>query len=348
VIRACGAAVAIVLIGGAAEVRLPSVARSAKEGRFEFAEPHMGTLVRITLYARDEPEAARASGAAFERIAQLDAALSDYRDDSELTALSRRSGTGPVAVSDDLFRVLQAAQQIAKASDGAFDVTAGPLSVLWRQARRQGRVPDAERLAAARTHVGYDKLTLDATARTATLREAGMQIDLGGIAKGFAADEALKTLRSNGIRRALVAAGGDIAAGAAPPGERGWHVAIGGIEGAAAPGTLLLADRAVSTSGDAEQFVIVGSTRYSHIFDPRTGMALTGRRSVTVIARNGTLSDALATAVSVMGREPGLALIEATPGAAASVIYAAEDGRMQTYRSSRWGLFIRAAERADP
>ena len=326
----------VALVAGPAG-RLPSVARNAKEGRFEFSQRHMGTTVRVVLYASSDDAAAGAATAAFDRIARLDAVLSDYRDDSELSALSRRAGGGPVSVSDDLFRVLEAGQKVARASDGAFDVTVGPLSVLWRQARRQQRLPDPDRLADARARVGYSKLVLDAASRTATLRDPRMQLDLGGIAKGFAADEAMRVLDARGIARALIAAGGDIVVSEAPPGARGWTVSIGTIEGAAAPPALALSRGAVSTSGDAEQFVVVDGTRYSHIFDPRTGAALTGRRSVTVIAPTGTSSDALATAVSVMGREPGLALIEATPGAAAYVTYNTGDGGTQAYRSSRWG-----------
>jgi thiamine biosynthesis lipoprotein len=336
VIRASGAALAIVLVAAGAEVRLPSVARSAKEGRYEFAQPHMGTLFRIVLYAASDADAARASSAAFERIAGLDAALSDYRDDSELTRLSRRAGSGPVPVSEDLFAVLSSAQDVARASAGAFDVTAGPLSVLWRQARRQQQLPGADRLAEARGRVGFARLALDGQARTAALRDSRMQLDLGGIAKGFAADRAATVLAANGVERALIAAGGDIVAAAAPPGESGWRVAMATIDGAPAPPPLRLERAAVSTSGDAEQSVTLNGTRYSHIFDPRSGMALIGRRSVTVVAANGTTSDALATAVSVMDREPGLALIEATPGAAAYVAYADQDGHVKTYRSSRW------------
>jgi thiamine biosynthesis lipoprotein len=334
VIRACGLALAAALVAGAAG-RVPSAAPSATEERFEFSQPHMGTIVRITLYARDEPAAARASAAAFDRIAQLDAALSDYRDDSELTALSRRAGTGPVAVSADLFRVLAAAQTIARASDGAFDVTVGPMSVLWRQARRRRQLPEGDRMAAARAHVGYTKLELDAAARTAALRVEGMQLDLGGIAKGFAAGEAMRVLESNGIARALVAAGGDVVASDAPPGERGWTVAIGTIAGAEPPAPITLSRGAVSTSGDAEQFLEAGGTRYSHIFDPRTGAAVTGRRSVTIRAPDGATSDALATAVSVMGAAAGLALVERTPGAAGFVVEeAGQSSRIHT--SSRW------------
>ena len=304
--------------------------------RFEYSEPHMGTLVRLVLYAPDRDLADGAARAAFGRIAALDAALSDYRDTSELMQVSRQSGGPPAAVSDDLFRVLSAAQAMARASDGAFDATVGPLSVLWREARRRQALPDPERLAAARLLVGADKLVLDVRGRTVQLRAAGMQLDVGGIAKGFAADEAAGVLRRLGIRSALVAAGGDIVAMAAPPEARGWRVAIAAIDGAERPPDLWLRHAAVSTSGDAEQFVVVDGVRYSHIFDPRTGRALTGRKSVTVVAADATTSDALATAVAVLGGDSGLRLVDATSGAEALIVESGESG-VRTYHSRRWG-----------
>jgi len=317
----------------------PAASRVDGLARFEYSQPHMGTLVRIVLYAPSAPVADDAATAAFGRIAALDQALSDYRDSSELMRLSRRSGGGPVDVSDDLFRVLRAAQQIGHDSLGAFDVTVGPLSVLWRQARRQGVLPDGERLTAARALVGHAKLELDERRRTVRLREPGMQLDLGGIAKGFAADEAAAILCHRGIERALIAAGGDIVATQPPPGSDGWRVAVASLDGAGGPpsGYLTLRNAAVSTSGDAEQFLVIDGVRHSHIFDPRTGVALTGRRSVTIVAPNGTTSDGLATAVSVMGAAGGMRLVEATRGAAAFVIEApaGPDSVVQT-ESSRW------------
>ena len=339
---------AVVLLAAAVPLRGSPPAPSRVEGpaptpvegaltRYEFAQPHMGTLVRIVLYAPSGLVADDAAGAAFGRVAALDQALSDYRDSSELMRLSRRSGGGPVEVSDDLFRVLRAAQQIARESAGAFDVTVGPLSVLWRHARRQGELPDGERLAAARALVGHDKLELDERRRTVRLLEPGMQLDLGGIAKGFAADEAAAILAQRGIARALIAAGGDIVATQPPPGHEGWRIAVASIDGADRPpaGYLTLRNAAVSTSGDAEQFVVVGGVRYSHIIDPRTGLALTRRRSVTVVAPNGTTSDGLATAVSVMGAVSGMRLVDATSGAAAFVTEETTGG-LRTYESSRW------------
>jgi thiamine biosynthesis lipoprotein len=289
--------------------------------RFEFSEIRMATRFRIVLYAPDPATAGRAASAAFARIAALDNTMSDYQPSSELMRLAKKSGGSPVPVSEDLFRVLQAAQDLANRTDGAFDVTVGPVVRLWRRARRQHELPEPDRLQMARNLVGYKKLRLDPHARTAQLLVPGMVLDLGGIAKGFAADEALAVLKKAGIRSALIAGGGDIAVSNPPPGKTGWTIGIASFESPQKLPTryLLLHDAAVSTSGDVEQHVEIGGKRYSHIIDPRTGQALAGRSSVTVVAPNGTASDTLATALSVLDPEKGLELIRSTPGTAALI-----------------------------
>lgn len=296
--------------------------------RFEFSQPHMGTRFRIVLYAPDAALSARASDEAFERIARLDNTMSDYQSGSELMSLCHKAGGPPVTVSDDLFYVLSESQKLAKRSGGAFDVTAGPIIHLWRRARRRRELPDPKELRQARRLSGYKFLRLDAKARTAQLLRPGMLLDLGGIAKGYAADEALKVLARHGISRALVAAGGDIAAGASPPGEPGWRVGIAPLESPDAPPSrfLLLHDAGVSTSGDAEQHAEIGGVRYSHIIDPRTGRALTGRSSVTVVAPNASSSDGLATALSVLSPRRALALARSTPNTAALIVRATGKG----------------------
>lgn len=283
--------------------------------RYEFAAAHMGTTARLVVYAARPTEAEAAALAAFARIGELDARLSDYRADSEVSHLGERASGPAVAVSSDLLAVLTRGQEVAQRSDGAFDVTVGPLSRLWRRARRTAELPSAEDLRSALALVGYDALALDVTAGSARLARSGMRLDLGGIAKGYAADQALQALRAHGLDRALVTLGGEVVAGAPPPGRDGWTVAL------RTPGPeerpLSLRDGAASTSGDDEQWVEVGGRRYSHVFDPRTGWALEGRRSVTVVAREGILADALATALSVLGPKRGRALVEAFPGAEA-------------------------------
>jgi len=260
--------------------------------RFEAVEPHMGTLVRIQVYARGVPQARAAFQAGFARIAALDDALSDYKPDSEVNRLPR-------PVSADLFRVLEAAQALAAETDGAFDVTVGPLTRLWRL----GRLPDAAAIAEARSHVGYRKLHLDAASRSVTLDDPAMRLDLGAIAKGYAADEALRAMAEAGCPIALVAVSGDLAIGAPPPGQSGWRVDAGGA-------IRTVSRLAISTSGDTEQHVESGGQRYSHILDPATGMGLTRSHAMTVIAEHGIDADALATAASVLGPERGRELVE--------------------------------------
>jgi thiamine biosynthesis lipoprotein len=297
----------------------------------------MGTVARIVVYAPSVEVASAAARSAFERIRELDSILSDYQHESELSGLSRQSGGPPVKIGPDLFRVLSAAQSLAVRTNGAFDVTAGPVIRLWRRARRQRVLPEADRIAAALDLTGFRWLTLNAKQQTAQLAKPGMLLDLGGIAKGYAADEALKTLQQAGIKQSLVALGGDIAVSNSPPGKKGWTIEIASLNlpGAPRPRALLLHNEAVSTSGDAELFLDVGGIRYSHIVDPRTGKALTGRRSVTVVAAHGIDSDALATAVSVMDPVEGLKLIDATKGAAALMVIQTNSG-IQTWKSKRW------------
>ncbi|QEG30679.1 Thiamine biosynthesis lipoprotein ApbE precursor [Gemmata obscuriglobus] len=320
--------------------RLVANVLKGEPSRFEFESKHMGTTFRIVLYATDKAVAKKAADAAFTRVAQLDATMSDYKKDSELTLLCKAFATDvgdPVAVGDDLFFVLQKADELSKKSDGAFDVTVGPVVQLWRLARRTQQFPDAKELAAARAKVGYQKVKLDTTKKTVRLTIPGMQLDLGGIAKGYAADEALKLLREKfGITQALVAAYGDITCGDPPPGEQAWKVDIAPIAKSQKPRTLKLANAAVSTSGDLEQFVEIAGVRYSHVLDPKTGVGLTGRRSVTVIAPNGITADSMTKAVSVLPPEQGLKLVDATPGAATSIVVLGQNNKPVVTASKRF------------
>ena len=250
--------------------------------RYQASEPHMGTLAAITLYAENPEQAQNAFAAAFKRIRELDLMLSDYKPDS---ALSKACDNGPRPA--ELRTVLDYAHQVAAETGGAFDITAGAVTHLWREARRLRRLPAQAEIDAALARSGYRK-------QDGCLN--GMRLDAGGIAKGFAADEALAALRVHGVRRALVAMSGDIVAGDAPPGREGWRVQALGH-------TLTLANQAVSTSGDEFQYLEIDGRRYSHIVDPRTGRALEDSQPVAVVARTGIEADSLATAISVGGRE---------------------------------------------
>lgn len=265
----------------------------------------MGVRVQVTGYAPSAEAGEKATVAAFARFGELDAIFSDYRRDSEAMRLCAAAQPGrPQVAGEELFRVLERAQEIARLSDGAFDVTCGPLVRLWREARKAAQLPTPEQVAAARAATGWRNMRLTPGARLVTFDQPGMTLDFGGIVKGYACDQALAVLRRHGVTRALVEAGGDMAASGPPPGEKGWRVRILGLE----PRLIFLAHQALSTSGDAAQFVEIGGVRYSHIVDPRTGIGLTNRRQVSILAREGLMSDPLATALCVMDPEAGRAL----------------------------------------
>ncbi len=248
--------------------------------RFEAVEPHLGTLVGITAYARNVDEARAAFRRAYARITALNEILSDYLPHSELNQIS----TTPRQVSPELARVLHTAQQVAQRTQGAFDITAGALIRHWRKAKT---FPPADLPS------GYQHLHLKGN--TAWLDDPGIRLDAGGLGKGYIADEALHAL---GLPRALIAISGDIVCGAPPPGQRGWRVQAAGR-------VFTLKHAAVSTAGDAEQYTIIDGQRYSHILDPRTRRPLSTPRQVSVIAPTGLIADALDTAICVTG-DPSL------------------------------------------
>jgi thiamine biosynthesis lipoprotein len=310
--------------------------------RYAYSQVQMGMTFELTLYAAEDEAANRAAAAAFQRVARLNVILSDYDPESELSRLSATAGSGQaVKLSEPLWFVLSRAQELSQRSDGAFDITVGPIVRLWRRARRQKELPDPQLLAAARSAVGYEHLKLDPHERTAMLTREGMRLDAGGIGAGYAVDEVLAVLREHGISRAMVNASGDIGVSDPPPNAAGWKIGIAPLDKPDGPPSryLLLANAAVTTSGDAFQAVEIGGQRYSHIVDPKTGLGLTDPMSVTVVARDCITADSYATAVCVLGPERGLKLIEATPGAAALIVRRV-NGQLKTQESLSFKLFM--------
>jgi len=281
---------------------LPHAAAAQK--RYEYREVHMGMPVRIVLYADTDSLARTAAKAAFERIASLDSDLSDYRPDSELRRIEAAAGAW-VRIKPSTYDVLARAVGIAEISGGAFDPTIKPLTHLWREARRTGTAPRQAALDSARALVSWQRLQLDSVNPAARLTTRGMRIDLGGIAKGYIMQEALRTLQRNGITSALVEAGGDIVAGSRPPGRPGWRVDVPGADSAFRARAAALENQALATSGASAQFVEIDGVRYSHVVDPVTGKGLTSSATMHVIANDGATADALATTVSIV--EPGTA-----------------------------------------
>lgn len=275
--------------------------------RFGFTRYLMGTEVKILLYAADSTEAAGAAGKAFDHITELNEQLSDYLIDSEVSKLSKTRGQ-PIAVGENLWNVLTTGQKIARASEGSFDVTVGPLTLLWRKAMRRATLPDTAEITSALAAVGYQFLELDANSRTAQLNVENMRLDLGGIAKGYAADEALKTLIEADFASAAVDIGGDIALGNAPPGSDGWSVEVFDLntENELETEKLTLANCGIAVSGDTYRYLEYDGIKYSHIINPRTGYGVEHERRVAVIAPSAMIADAWASAYSVMPWESSI------------------------------------------
>ena len=297
----------------------------------------MGVQWSITLYAPDEKTGRAAVGAGFAEVARLERILSDYDPASELSRLSAAAPTAaPVPVGGDLWDLLVRATALREATDGAFDITVGPLTSLWRQARRSGRLPRPDKLAAALAAVGPETMSLHVASRTVGLRRAGMRLDPGGIGMGYAADRVLALLTARGVRSALVDASGDVAVSGPPPGSAGWRVAVDPLGDGFEPlPSLTLEHAAVTTSGDAYQAVEIEGVRYSHVVDPRTGLGVTGAVAATVIAADCTTADALATAASVLGPTRGMAAVARFPGAAVHFTWRQGDA-VRTASSPGW------------
>ncbi len=316
-------------------VSCSSVSKSPPLTRYEFHQTEMGVPFRIVLYASSQKSGEAAAAAAFQRVKQINDIMTDYDSDSELSRLSRTSGQDrAVAVSPDLWTVLARAQELAERSGGAFDVTVGPYVNLWRFARRQEKLPDPERLAKARLAVGYEKMQLDPAHHTVKLLAPNMRLDLGGIAKGYAVDQALQCLRRLGIESALVSGGGDMAVSDAPPGKKGWRIELPPLDASNAPPArfVVLAHAGISTSGDLFQRLEINGVRYSHIIDPRTGEGLTDHSLVTVIAPNDFTADGLTKVMSVLDPKSALKFIAKTRHVAVRIVRK-PGGTIETYES---------------
>jgi thiamine biosynthesis lipoprotein len=306
--------------------------------RFEFERPAMGMPFKLVLYAADETAANRGAEAVYKRVEELDLIFSDYKDESEASRLSKASPMEkPVAISREMCEVLAAALKLSKASDGAFDVSIGPLTRLWRWSRRHKELPDAEKLRIAREAVDYQAIKLDVQNRTVQLTKANMRLDFGGIACGYAVDEGLRILREQGITRVMFDASGDIGLGDPPPGKKAWKIGVGHLDKPDGPPACFveLANCAITTSGDAYQFVEIAGVRYSHIVDKRTGLGMTVHRAVTVIAKDCLTADSYTKPPILLGSEKGFPLIEKTP-AAAAILFQKKGEVIEVFKTSRW------------
>jgi len=300
--------------------------------------PVMGTFAHIIAIAPNWRTANKSLEEAFEQLHNIEMLMSYHRDDSELANINRNAYKGPVKVSSQTFEVIQKAIEFSNLSDGAFDVTIGPLMDLWHSAAETNSVPTDAKLAEVCAKVGYEKVILDANEMSIQFAVEGMKLDLGGIAKGYAIDKAVEAMTNCGSTGGMVDVGGNIRCFGRPPkGKTHWLIGLQdpnenfgfrisdfGFPAEAGEPLLVLkfTDAAVATSGHYRRFALIQGKRYSHIIDTKTGSRSDKLASVTIIAKDAITADALSTAVIVLGAEKGLALIEKLPQTEAILITA--------------------------
>jgi thiamine biosynthesis lipoprotein len=282
---------------------LPATSRAQLQ-HYEYSADAMGGAFSVAIYSSGRADADAAAAEAFAELRRLDRMLSNYRPESEWSEVNRNAADRPVEVSQELFDLLSACLEYSRRSEGAFDITVGPLVKAWGFRDGPGRLANDSAAQEALGRVGYANVLLDSVKRTVRFARPGMEIDPGGIGKGYAVDRMIGALRRNGIERALVsAAGSSIYALGAPPGRDGWQVNIrepGRTEGAT--DRILLKDASISTSGSSEKSFRAGGQVYGHIFDPRTGRPVQGVLLVSVVAPRAIDSEAWTKAFFVNGR----------------------------------------------
>ncbi len=291
----------------------------------------MGTFARIVAVAADSNTDKGCIEAAFAEIERVDRLMSKYKSDSEISELNRDGFGRAVKVSKSTYEVLQRSIEFSELTSGTFDVTVGPLVDLWHSAEDANSIPADAELKQIRSRVGYDKLILDANEESIRFAVEGMEVDLGGIAKGYAIDKAVEAMQKGGAVGGMVDIGGEIRCFGLPPGSQNkWRIGLqdpdkakDGFDAGTPLLVLNLTDVAVATSGHYRRFVTIGGKRYSHIVDPENGHSSESLASVTIICPSATDADALSTAVTVMGKEKGLALIETIPQTEAILITSA-------------------------
>ncbi len=282
-------------------------------------ESIMGTNVMITVVARNEAEGDAAIEAGMAEVKRFDRMMSLYKDDSEITRVNQAAGNHPVQVSPEMIEVVEAALRVSKLTNGAFDITVGPLVVLWQMRLKEGNVPTGAEIANVKRLVNYRNIVVDRKASTLYLKKTGMIMDLGGM-KGYIADRVKDLFRKRGVDNAVIALAGDIWVLGHREDGKPWRIGVQHPrEKDKAMAVLELSDKYVTTSGDYERFVIREKKRYHHIIDPRTGKPSQGVISATIIGDKGELIDPLAKAPFIMGPGEGLRIVRQV-GAEAIVV----------------------------
>ena len=285
---------------------------SPKESVFKKSRIMMDTVITITVVSDSKERAEKAIDNAFAELERLEKLSNFHSSESEISRINKNAGLSEVGVSPEILDLLNKAQYVSENTQGAFDVTIGPLISLYDFRKRIA--PEESALKRKRALVNYRELMIDRNKSSVLLRKEGMLVDAGGIAKGYAADKTVEALKRNGIASAIVAVAGDIKTFGLKPDGKPWKI---GIRRPRAKdneddimGSIELSDMAISTSGDYERFFIADGVRYHHLLSPQTGRPVRGCRSVTVIAKEGAFADAFATGVFVLGPEKGLKALE--------------------------------------
>ncbi|MBC8551388.1 MAG: FAD:protein FMN transferase [Candidatus Brocadiales bacterium] len=306
----------------------------------------MGTVFEVTIYTADKYIAEKTFNDVFQEINRLDYLMSNYKKESVLSELNKNASTEPAECNTELASVIEQSLQYSEITDGAFDITIGPLMKKWGFFKKEGRIPGKEELEPILESVSYKNIIIEekaikslskdlGTVKTVFFKNPGTQIDLGGIGKGYAVDRVTSVLKQNGISSALINFAGNIYTFGTPPGKDSWVIGLQHPrESEGLLGTFEIKDKAVSTSGDYEKFFTIEGKRYSHIIDPRTGKPVEGIVSVTIVTDNATRADALSTGVFVLGLEKGMALIEKLPDVEGIIIYEDADSKLSTKTSS--------------
>jgi len=270
----------------------------------------LDTLVEMTVASRNEQEAHKAMSAAYEEIRRIEALLSRYRSDSQIYEVNQHAGEDkPVRVNREVAEIVQHSLQYAELTDGVFDITIAPVIDLWGIGTEHERVPGETELQHVLQYVDYRKIEIPGE-QEIRLQEPEMKLDLGGIAKGHAVDQAIEVLQRHNISSALLNAGGDIRCIGTKPDGTPWRIGIQHPRESGILGVVQLEDMAVATSGDYERFFFQDNIRFHHIFTPHTGNPARGCQSVTILAKTAEAADVFATAMFIMGAERGLELIE--------------------------------------
>ncbi len=311
--------------------------------RYQFRSNHMGSQFTIVMYSDSKQKAEAIAHDTYNLIEEINSVMSDYLPESELNRLSATSGSGrKVKVSDSLFEILKSANEISKRTEGLFDVTIGPLTRAWRMTRMmpEPTLPDENELNDLLSRVGFGYMHLNEEDQTVLLEKEGMRLDLGGIAKGYAAERAVNYMSEMGMHISFLDAGGDITLGDAPPGRNYWEVAIPVRRGENGTHIRLgLKNKTVTTSGDMFQYVVIDGVRYSHIIVPHTGIGSTQQVQASVISDSGIYADAYASALTLMDPVEGIQLIESLKNTEA-IIFVNQNDEIIQYTTKGFNRYL--------